>query len=200
MNVPTITMDKEQAKAKLKAYRAELHHKADAEYQAAAEGYAALAEGLKLIDIGEAIHCGGYFESGLPRLAVARADRPAVHCQRRFSSFDFDASRRTNGTPGPSLLVSVPNQTGNTRHVSGWTRVPMVPADVNQSLRAMGRSVARTRYHILWEVEKWYERNPLEPPRDPFLLKHIGGSLYAVLAEWDLTDLEMSVMRRLTPR
>lgn len=29
---------------------------------------------------------------------------------------------------------------------------------------------------------------------DPALLKHIGGDLYAVLATWDLTELERSVL------
>lgn len=33
-----------------------------------------------------------------------------------------------------------------------------------------------------------------EAPVDPALLKHIGGDLYAVVATWDLTDLERAVL------
>jgi hypothetical protein len=32
------------------------------------------------------------------------------------------------------------------------------------------------------------------PPEDPALLKHIGGDLYAVLAVWNLTELERAVL------
>lgn len=52
-------------------------------------------------------------------------------------------------------------------------------------------------YHILWDVQgSWFN----EPPKDPFLLKHIDGDLFAVIAEWDLTDLEISVLKSLRGR
>lgn len=201
MNVPTITMEPDQAREKLKAYRRELHHQADETYQAAAAGYQALADGFDLIDINQAIHAGGYFpDSGFPRLAIARADRPVVYCARRQDRWEFDSSSRKTGRPGPSLLVTVTNESENRRWEAKFARVPMVPADVKQQLRAMGRSVVRKNYLILWEVSQWYDRNPLEPPVDPFLLKHCGGSLYAVLAQWDLTELERSVMRQMVGR
>lgn len=47
-------------------------------------------------------------------------------------------------------------------------------------------------YHILWEAE-WGQEDVL-PPGDPALLRHLGGDLYAVLAVWDLTPLERSVL------
>ena len=83
-------------------------------------------------------------------------------------------------------------QTWRSKH----TMVPLVPAQVKQQLRQSNRSMKLENYHVLWEVEEWYERRVIEPPIDPFLLKHIGGTLYAVLAEWDLTELERSVLRR----
>ncbi|OWK42111.1 hypothetical protein FRUB_04189 [Fimbriiglobus ruber] len=49
---------------------------------------------------------------------------------------------------------------------------------------------------ILWEVEQWADhRLDVAPDIDPYLLKHITGSLYAVIAEWDLTELERSILR-----
>jgi hypothetical protein len=43
---------------------------------------------------------------------------------------------------------------------------------------------------ILWEAE-WQH-----VPSDPLLLRHITGPLYAVLASWDLTELERAVLSR----
>jgi hypothetical protein len=45
-------------------------------------------------------------------------------------------------------------------------------------------------YVTLFEVDQW---EPV-PPTDPALLKHIAGDLYAVLAVWDLTELERAVI------
>lgn len=42
---------------------------------------------------------------------------------------------------------------------------------------------------ILWEAE-WQA----VPPKDPALLRHLGGDLYAVVAVWDLTELERAVL------
>jgi hypothetical protein len=47
-------------------------------------------------------------------------------------------------------------------------------------------------YATLFEVEEWAP-DPTAPA-DPALLKHIGGDLYAVLAVWDLSELERSVL------
>lgn len=196
MNVPTITMPPALAKEKLRAYRSELHHQADDVYRAAADGYKMLAEGIPLIDLNAAILAGGFFDIKFPRLAVARADRKVVRCDRRPANLSFSAGHNPHGDIS-SLRISVPVNLPGCNWSWKFTRVPMVPADVKAQLRAGRRSLQWRNYHILWEVEQWYDRNPIEPPVDPFLLKHVGGSLYAVLAQWDLTELERSVMRGL---
>jgi hypothetical protein len=44
-------------------------------------------------------------------------------------------------------------------------------------------------------VEQWADtRIGARPDRDPYLLRHLHGDAYAVLAEWDLTPLEQLVM------
>jgi hypothetical protein len=66
----------------------------------------------------------------------------------------------------------------------------MVPADVRASVTG-----TLAEYFIPWEVEQWANRRiSSRPDRDPYLRKHIGGDLYAVVAEWDLTELERMVM------
>ena len=49
-------------------------------------------------------------------------------------------------------------------------------------------------YLVLWEVDEWTWTERPSPPHDPALLKHLGGDLYAVLAVWDLSDLERLVL------
>jgi hypothetical protein len=49
-------------------------------------------------------------------------------------------------------------------------------------------------YLTLWEVDEWTWRRDPAPPRDPALLQHLAGDLYAVLATWDLTELERIVL------
>lgn len=90
MNVSTITMPRAEARERLRAYRRSLHRRADAEYQAAADGYAALAEGRTLINIDQAIQEGGFFEDMRPKLAIARADRRVVRFEWRADREDAE--------------------------------------------------------------------------------------------------------------
>jgi hypothetical protein len=72
---------------------------------------------------------------------------------------------------------------------NGYALIPMIPADVRP------RDALENCY-VLWEVEHWADR-PIRatPDRDPYLLKHLAGDLYAVIAEWDLTELERAIMQ-----
>lgn len=66
--------------------------------------------------------------------------------------------------------------------------VPMVPADVRPSGNLK-------YYFVLWEVEQWSDTSlTAVPDRDPYLLQHLAGDLYIVVAEWDLTELERAIM------
>ena len=77
-----------------------------------------------------------------------------------------------------------------------WTAmVPIVPP----KHRPPGSSTLAS-YLILWEADDWTWAKLPAPPRDPALLRSIGGDIYAVLAQWDLTPLEQMVLsgRQLT--
>lgn len=197
MNVSTITMPKEEAKAKLEAYRAQNAKRVDEEYQAAEAGYAALAEGTPLISLTEAIRNGGLDEKMRPKLAIARADRKQVRCylQRGQSRLRFDATTKaenwrikdTHIANGLILFIDMGRRDIN---ADGYALVPMVPADVREDVH-----IRLADCFVLWEVEAWSDqRIGARPDRDPFLLRHIGGDLYAVIADWDLTELERLVM------
>lgn len=82
-----------------------------------------------------------------------------------------------------------PQGTGWNRWRSAKALVPMIPADVRETGRKAAIHPGEDRWFILWEAV-W---TPV-PPRDPILLEHVAGSLYSVLAQWDLTDLERALM------
>jgi hypothetical protein len=67
-------------------------------------------------------------------------------------------------------------------YTSGKARLPRIPP---QHRPARNLSA----YHLLWEAD-W-----TAIPRDPYLLKRIGKDAWVVLAVWDLTNVEMSVLR-----
>ena len=191
MDVPTITMPKKDAQAKLIAYRLQLRKRSDLEYQAALAGYQALAKGTPLLNLTDAFVAAGLGPDLRPRLAFARADKRQVVCrisstQLTFHAFDRDAWREHGS---PTLIRSIVYEHPNPRDANtGYALIPMVPADVRPRDALNG-------CFILWEVERWADR-PIRsaPDRDPLLLKPITGDLYAVIAAWDLTDLERSIM------
>lgn len=200
MNVETITMDRDEARAKLRATRARLHRAADEEYRALEDGYKAIAEGTPLIHLGNSVRLGGLDADRRPRFAVARADQRRVDFEWSGSSVVFSTpNRRRHGWSSPprgaaahhrrfafdfSQHPNVPGY-GARQGLSATTLVPMVPPDIRvQDPGALSKRA------IIWEVEEW---TPV-PPRDPLLLKHIGGDLWAVTGAWDLTELERAVM------
>lgn len=67
-------------------------------------------------------------------------------------------------------------------------KVPLIPAIL------LPESLSLNGYYILFEVEKW---NEVPVARDPYLLKRINANAFVVLGEWDVTEVELSVMRGL---
>ena len=192
MNVPTIEMEPDAAQAKLDAYKQQLRRRADEEYEAAVAGYEVLAAGKPLINLTDAFNHTGLGDDGRPRLAIARADRKHVMViSRQDGQVRFDATAANYSTWGyvGALVIDVRLDGVERRALrTGYALIPMVPADV----RPKGNL---RNFFILWEVEEWADRRfQTEPDLDPYLLQHIAGDLYAVIAEWDLTELERAIM------
>ena len=191
MNVPTIEMTKEAAMAKLEACKTYLNKRHDDEFAAAAKGYEALVAGTPLVNLQEIFTRDILDDEGLPRLAIARADRKQVELNVFRNSIQFDTSVDYTR----DQLLHTFSGVGHSK--PGWghdkrrySLVPMVPPEHMPCARS-----GLKKFHILWEVEQWHETSRLAvPDRDPLLLKHIIGELYAVVASWDLTDLERAIM------
>jgi hypothetical protein len=210
-----IEMPEEEARAALKEYRqavrarekeryAEARRDYEAIDRAVMRGYKEIAKGHSLLRLSETIAAGGveertwqgeYWRDGsyyratlqgtFPRLAICRADARQVlcagvssdgsviyHANESWSSRRADRVRLDAIFPEPEAR--------NTRIHRAI--VPTIPPPFRPQYKLSG-------YHILWEAE-W----DLSAPADPALLKHLGGDLYAVLAVWDLTELEQAVL------
>jgi hypothetical protein len=164
----------------------------DAEFERA---YAALARGSKLIDVTQAITHGGTDERNLPKLAICRADARecwlqvtrdrATFAPKQLSTWGQDWRRRdTFSIPRARLPADFGDR--DERRRQGFPNdvtalVPIVPIAL--------RPADLSQYWILWEAE-W---RPVAPV-DPVLLKRVNATMFAVIAQWDLTPLEQRVL------
>lgn len=205
MNVETIKMRKDVATKRLADYEKALERKKDEELESVRDALKALSEGTPVINIDDAILNGGFDVYGRPNLAIARADRKEVSCRwSRYPdtlTFDSRVNQQDWWRPRPYIspmnkadlvwLCQIPLHDALRNNLkTGYAMVPMVPAQVRNE-----RPVDLSKVYILWEVEEWADRsNFIKPDLDPYLLQHLGGSLFAVLAAWDLTEVERLVM------
>lgn len=172
---------REQRRQKLDKKRA-LIEREDEELRAA---YRALSLGQRILNLTQVFRGSGLNEKNQPKLAVARAG--TEFCFFRYGyrsrhgwSFRFSADE---GAMFVAYMLPEDAFPVAARH-SGSLRavVPAVPA----RFRPAGNL---NDYFVLWEAE-W---TPIAPA-DPMLLKHIGGDMFAVLAQWDLTAVEKMVL------
>lgn len=190
MNLPTIEVTEEEATAKLAEYEEALKHDRSAEDEAIAQAYRAAKRGLQVLRLSQAVKMGDYFDGGLPRIAISRAD--ATECYVQWSGDDIIYSDgRRSGNQGALVgnhSVRVPMRDIAVPGVRNWRRglapVPLIPP------KQRPRRYRLHRCHVLWEVEQWNS----VPAKDPALLRHIRGDLWAVLAVWDLTELERAIL------
>ena len=191
MNVETITMPRHAAREAFenyqKAVRADRPGVRQAwkkEDEALMRGYKALMKGCRVLDIRRVMQLVGLRPDGYPKLAICRSH--LVKCRVDMHS---DGSARFDGGSWRNRKAEIVSLQADTfPRFNGFkkyaeTLVPIVPPQLRPKHKI-------ENYHTLWEVEQW---TPV-PPRDPMLLRHLGGYLYAVLAVWDLTDLERAVL------
>lgn len=201
MEIPIMTVDPDEALRKHQAYIREKHADAYEFSQRCAAAYHALQNGRPLVSLSAAIRAGGLDENHRPRLAIARADRKEVYMSWRRGDeiirYCTAANpHRFNSRAWPTLnrFVNIA-QTHHDDHRylrSGYALVPAVPADIRPKTGPL------EGWFILWEVDHWSESSmTAQPPTDPYLLEHIGGDLYAVVAQWDLSEIERAIMAEL---
>lgn len=177
MDVNTITIDKEEALEKLQEYRNIAKSKRREEDVDFRRMFRAAAKGYPLIDVSMAFQQTGLNEKNQPRLAMARADWENCHFWRYDKRFCYSARYKTN-----SFRIPEKAWDWNKAQSNLVTPVPFIPP----KLRPDGNI---SNYWILFEVQDWKSY-----PADPFLLQQVSGWLYSVIGEWELTDLERSLL------
>lgn len=194
MNIDTITIDIDEAKAHLVEYqeavKTAIHEERVAEDRMMVAAFRAASRGARLIRLAESVRTAGVGADGMPRLAVCRA-----HAEWVYLAMTRRGAVEMSEWPWPRIRTRVsvrrfPDGTVKTDRFVDWyegwrAMVPTVPPHLRPRH-------GLHNYHILWEAE--WVKTTVRAPVDPVLLKHVGGDLYAVLAEWDLTEIERAVL------
>lgn len=164
--------------------------------------YRQLGMGRTVISLHKAMREGGVDAHGHPVLAVANAAARWVwFCWDAGRAFDADQNWNHHvsafvsdwdmnpGWRNRSKLRAT--KTGTFRFPSDYflirlkedirARVPLVPP-------ALRPKASLDNYVLLWEA------NWEEAPRDPYLLRRVTQDLFVVLAQWDLTKVERTVL------
>jgi len=185
----TLTVPYHEARERYSAYeRLAKDGKATGTDRALYRAYRSVLNGGRVLDIIGSMQTAGLNAQQLPKLAICRADAATCHFFLKndhwwFSTkflWAYSKERAPRGTvklPRRSLLQA--------SHDGGQAKVPFIPPHCRPKH-------ALHNYHVLWEAE-W----DTKPPSDPFLLKHLDGPFYVVVAMWNLTALEQAVMRGL---
>lgn len=187
MNVKTIALDKGKARELFDRYKAVPKCRKTPEDEAIQSALRQVGHGKIVLDIVSAFKQTGLNSNGLPQLAICRADFLSVRITLTNEGSAMFHQHR-HGYHLNRYDVRLPLGTFEVGHgTDSWNaRVaasPFIPAYLRPEH-------ALKNYHLLWEAV-W----TADPPRDPYLLRKLHGSLYVVLAEWDLTEIEMAAMR-----
>ena len=196
MEVVTIEQAAEEAKVEWKQYCKAIRENIpnDAEYmkyyKSIKNALYYLSKGKHILDLYASMKAAGVNEQGQPKLAICKATMREVCFQKDYSDGPmFFEKYLPEGKTWEEMRnrFKIPSKVlSGTKHSTIKTIVPKVPAQFIPKNGLKG-------YYILWEVEEWTP----EPPVDPILLKRIRGSknLFAVMAVWNLTELERAVLR-----
>jgi hypothetical protein len=157
------------------------------------KAYRALAKGQRILDVDKAIDAAGLNAKMLPKLAIVQANAQRCYIDTIGDQFVRFKAERSTWRKDQQVQVKMPTKYAeltdtqwrkNNNYPMLWNVSAMVP-----TIPPTFRPADPENYHILWEAE-WEHTAPV----DPVLLKHIDGRLYTVIAQWDLTPLERSVL------
>jgi len=156
--------------------------------------YKAMSQGKRVLALGEVLKESGLDSDLLPKLAIARADWKWCYFRATpFNGASYSTESSSYGhnnqnsleVPSSFFPSEVTNTTwranNNKARYPTKAMVPTIPAHL--------RPDEPKKYWILWEAD-WDKR----PPVDPVLLCRIGLYAFSVVAEWDLTPLERSIL------
>lgn len=198
MNITTFSDTRKEALSKWREYRTAEKMSGDPIYKELKQVYNQIKTGRKVIDIFKAIKEGGVHQNYRPKLAIAKANNKQVRCRYDQNGDIIYCNKSRTGWPLAEdvilkdCLPKIPkeflpkaswNTSGHDTKFELQAPVPIIPPKHLPK-------VLTDDYYILWEVDQW----KMIPPTDPWLLRRITKTMFVVLAGWDLTELEKSVM------
>jgi hypothetical protein len=198
MQAVELKEDRHAARDKYAEYlQAVRENPAEMDYKILRDAYRELSRGKCVIDLPETLRLGGLDIHQRPRLAVSRAHAKWCHFfyrdpwnhapQAIFSPWrKYDTGSRRIGLRFRPTLFGL-DRAARQKFPECKAIVPSIPP----SLKPAANRLAE--YFILFEAV-W---EPM-PPVDPMLLKPISKNLYVVVAQWDLTPFERSVLAEST--
>ena len=183
-NSAVITVDPVVAKKALQDYRAARAMATD-EDRAIMTAYREIARGKVVVQALQSIRNAGREPSGLPKLAIVRADAHRCRCEIGPTTATFSPAT-VGWRARKQRIVVVDRMPEFARPAKGWfddglAIVPIVPLHLRPKFNL-------SNYSILWEAD-W-----TAVPHDPLLLRQLKGDLWIVLAAWDLTEVERAVL------
>jgi len=189
MDIPVFVEERKAAIAKWKEYNAAEKMTKEKVYRDLKKVYNQIKGGKKLIDIKTVISFGGVNAKGQPNFAIASAFWDKVHC-RYFENGTVWYRKENNWKTHPgdfNISECLPkyNTGSEFSRMDLEALVPMIPPMYRPK-------VLTNDYFILWQVDAWKVN---EPSKDPFLLKRVTKNMFVICAEWDLTDLELAIMK-----
>lgn len=209
MDLETIEVDRKEVEEELKSIK-----------QAIKDGYISrrtalgrdlmavyrhLEHGGKVVDIFKVFHDVGLDKEGHPRLAIVPFDARTCYLYQLtnggaiFSKENKDRNA-VYATKGMGDVALPPDTYAFTKDNRGRveqrfkTIAPMVPPRI---LTIASAKLTPQYYHVVFEPELWVKsKEPAPPaPRDPILGRMLTPNIFGVIATWDLTELERSILK-----
>jgi hypothetical protein len=198
MNVEMMHMKSSEARSlyidyqrSLKKRRAERKHLAEVEEKEARKrriqieneeddlraAYREMSFGNRVLCLPSAIQKAGFNDQGLPLIAVAKSDW-------EWSVYESDRAKMTfrpDRFSKKRIELATPLLGEGRRYKAARALVPPVPP----RFRPENLGDYYTLFEAVWQPS---------PPTDPMLLRQISTTMFVVVAQWDLTQLERAVL------
>ena len=152
----------------------------------------------KIIDIYKTFKAIGLSETQNPRFAIVQADMQWCHLVKKPNGGAIFSKERKDHWSNHAIFnegdVELPADTYPWKIKERQfvkTVVPIIPPRVQiaSSLR-----IIPCHYHILFETEYWTDDPEPRPPKDPIIGRMLTPNIFGVVASWDLTPLEESLL------
>lgn len=207
MNTPIITLPKEEAEEHYKEYLEVVKTRKEKYLDDLKKTYYHLSKERRVLDIYEVFKNCGVDKNGEPKLAIAPASAKEITFEKfalgsgtftphdRWSRAEKADVNLPTKTFGEWARGQIKNSYNSETHEGVIrerviTNVPIVPAHILPE-------GSLDNYYVLFEVKEWTEPQEKRVARkgDPYLLKRINQNTFAIMAEWDVTDVELAVLR-----